>query len=424
VNHYLPLLIGLLLYLAIGCWAAEGDGTLVVPASEQDQSAAIQQALDARSAQGGGTGLLTAGNHRLDNPVVIPSGVALKGVWAGPHHAQLDKGSVILAYAGKGKADDPPLIKLSPSSTVQGLTFYYPEQTLPDVIPYPWTIQGEGMHGNVLDITLVNAYNGIDFGTHPNELHHIRNVYGCVLNVGVYIDKCTDIGRVENVHFNHHYWTRAVQVDHAFWDPLFAHSYLNVTAFKIGRADWEQFVDTFTISCKIGYHFIDTPRGACNGSFVGIAADFTQIPILVDQSWPPGLLITNGQFVAGNGAHNESFIVTSPSFSGDLRLTNCSFWGPAERIATLDGSGMVSMSQCNFSNFGQPAEKKGLTGIYLNAGSLSLEGCTFSSVWEGISIGEQARSAVIIGNTSATPLRVENHSQGDVQQFGNVARGE
>lgn len=422
MNHHTFLLTILLACLPVSFCTAATDGTLVVPPSKVDQSVAVQKALNKCASSGGGTVMLAPGNHRLDKPVVVPSGVALAGVWAGPHHAQLDKGSVILAYAGKGKENDPPLIKLSPNSTVRGLTFYYPEQTLPKVIPYPWTIQGEGMHGNVLDITLVNAYNGIDFGTHSNELHLIRNVYGCVLNVGVYVDKCTDIGRVENVHFDHHYWVRAVKADKKFWDPLFSYSYLNVTAFKIGRADWEMFVDTFAISCKIGYHFIETPLGACNGSFVGIAADFSQIPILIDQSWPPGLLITNGQFVAGNGVRNESFIVTSRGFTGDVRFSNCSFWGPADKIADINGNGIVSMSQCSFSSLGQ--DKKGSAGIVLNGGSLSVQGCTFSKLWDQISIGKDAKSAVIVGNTSALPLRIENSSKGDVQILGNVVRGE
>ena len=58
------------------------------------------------------------------------------------------------------------------------------------------------MHGSVIDVTLVNPYKGIDFGTYPNELHYIRNVFGCPLKFGIYVNHTTDIGRIENVHFN------------------------------------------------------------------------------------------------------------------------------------------------------------------------------------------------------------------------------
>ncbi|MEN6582984.1 MAG: hypothetical protein ABFD54_11090 [Armatimonadota bacterium] len=402
---------------------AATDGTVVVPPSKSDQSAIIQSALNKCASNGGGIVMLAPGKHRLNKPVVVPSGVTLSGVWAGPHHAQLDKGSVILAYAGKGKETDPPLIKLSPNSTVKGLTFYYPEQHLPDVIPYPWTIQGEGMHGNVLDITLVNAYNGIDFGTYSNELHHIRNVYGCILKTGVYIDKCTDIGRVENVHFNHHYWVRAVgvNVDKKYWDPLFSYSYLNTTAFKIGRADWEMFSNTFSITTKIGYHFINGTLGPCNGSFVGIGADYTQFPILVDGTLPPGLLISNGQFVAGDAVRTESIITTSSTFSGALQFSNCSFWGPSDKIADISGNGTVSMVGCNFSRW--PQGKKNATAMVLRGGSLSVQGCTFSADWDRIIIEKAAKSAVFMGNTSAVALQIDKQGEADVQALGNVVRG-
>jgi hypothetical protein len=57
-------------------------------------------------------------------------------------------------------------------------------------------------------VTLTNPYQTIDVGTKWNELHLVRNVFACPLKIGVYIDQCTDIGRIENVHFNPNFWTR------------------------------------------------------------------------------------------------------------------------------------------------------------------------------------------------------------------------
>jgi hypothetical protein len=266
----------------------------------------------------------------------------------------------------------------------------------------------------------VNSYKGVDFGTYANELHHIRNLYGCVLKTGVYIDKCTDIGRVENVHFNHHYWTRAVNVDQKFFAPLFPYSYLHTTAFEIGRADWEMFVDTFTISCKIGYHFIVSPDGACNGSFVGMAADYTQIPVLVDQTQSPGLLITNGQFVAGDATHDECMIHIMPTNTGVIQFNNCSFWGPTRRIADVAGDGMVSFTGCNFVRF--PYEPKTGPAIVQTGGSLSVQGCYFHRNWDEIVIEKGAKSAVLVGNTSSDPIKLTNRSTADVQSVANVVR--
>jgi len=45
-----------------------------------------------------------------------------------------------------------------------------------------------------------------DAGTKSNELHFIRNVFACPLKIGVFIDRCTDVGRLENVYFNPNFW--------------------------------------------------------------------------------------------------------------------------------------------------------------------------------------------------------------------------
>ena len=47
----------------------------------------------------------------------------------------------------------------------------------------------------------------------------------------------------------------------------------NLEAFIFGRADWEYVTNTFVWGARVGYHFIKTPDGACNGQFMGIGAD-------------------------------------------------------------------------------------------------------------------------------------------------------
>ena len=395
---------------------------IVKPNSKTDCSKEIQKALDDCFASGGGVVDLGSGQYRLDNSIEIPSGVTLAGVWQGPHHTELDKGTVIMAYAGRGKENDPPLVKLEPNSTIKGMTIYYPEQTPDNIVPYPWTIQGSGMHPSVMDITIPNCYNGIDFGTFTNELHYIRNVYGSPLNLGIYIDKCTDIGRVENVHFNMHYWTRAEpDKPQSYWDPLFRHSYLNVTGFKIGRADWEMFSNTFIITAKIGYHFISDSYGASCGVFSQIACDYSQIPILIDQTQPSGISITNGQFVAGDAAHYESIVKTSPAFTGNVKFSNTNFWGPAFQIADIEGNGHVSFNQCNFSSW--PFAKK--TGVLLDikGGSVTVTNCVMAKEWDIIKLGKDVDSAIIKDNTFASAVSFENNANdADVIFKDNVIR--
>lgn len=381
-----------------------------------DDSTAIQKALDKCAATGGGSVKLPVGKYRLDKPINIPAGVTLAGEWEAPHHVNLEKGTLILAYAGKGKENDPPLIKLNSSSTLRGVSIFYPEQTIP-AIPYPWTIQGEGVHCNVLDVTLSNPYKAIDFGTYPNELHHARNVFGCPLKVGVFIDRCTDIGRIENVHFNPNFWTRIDSKTPPDGGKLVAYTLANCIAFDIGRSDWEYVLNTFSFGCKIGFRFFESKYGSCNGNFLGNGVDWPKTAILVEQTQAPGLLFTNGEFVGSPGC--EAMIEVTATHTGVLQLANCSFWGPAQRVARIAGKGSVNMSQCNVNWLKVPA---GAALIEASGGDLTVQASRFSDDAVQVRLNPGVQAAVIMGNTMFGPVKIENTSTGDVQILANVSR--
>ena len=389
-------------------FGAKGDGKV-------DDSKAIQKALDAAAEKGGGRVDLGIGRFRLDNPITVPEGVTLAGVWEAPHHAMLKKGTVIEVYAGKGKEDGPAAITLSPSSAVKGITFFYPEQRVPDVIPYPFTISGYGMHCSVIDCTFVNSYKAIDFGSQGNELHYIRNCFGCPLKVGIHIDKCTDIGRIENVHFNPHYWMRA-ECDNKpkDWGILGKYLFENLVAFEFARTDWEYVHNTFCFGAKVGYRFYKT-EGTVNGNFLGIGADWCNYAVLVEETQPPGLLITNGEFVAGKGG--KAFVAIAPSHTGVVQFSNCSFWGPCSTVAQIEGTGTVSFDQCTFHNHGP---EKDLFTIDARSGHITISGCRFGNDRPDIKLGKDVRTAIIMGNRFAVSKEIENQSSGDVQEGLNV----
>ncbi len=389
-------------------FGAKGDGL-------KNDSAAIQKALDAAGKDGGEV-FLPAGRYRLNSGLKVPAGVTLSGTWQAPHHAEHRKGTILLGYAGKGRESGEPLIHLSPNSAVKGITIFYPEQKLPKPFVYPWTIQGEGMHCSVMDVTLVNVFKGIDIGEKPNELHYIRNVFGCPLKAGVHIDKCTDIGRIENVHFNPHYWARSGEAGIPKWEDLLAYIYDNCVAFAIGRSDWEFISNTFSYGCKVGYRFYKSEAGACNGNFPGIAADWSRTCVLVEETQGAGLLITNGEFVGGTGS--EAMIDVRPSCTGVTQLSNCAFWGPAERCLRIAGSGFMSVSQGNFVNW-DPSAKQ-VPCVEALGGEINIANSFFREDKKQILLGESVKTAVITGNRFQGEARIENNSKGDVQISGNV----
>ncbi|MCP4642895.1 MAG: hypothetical protein GY851_20775, partial [bacterium] len=293
------LTVAVLSFLAAAdtAWAAEGTAPPVPPTTlwttcvadfdargdgETDDTAAFQAALNA-AAEKGGIVFAPAGTYRIDGNLDVPQGVVLRGVWEAPHHTDIGKGTVLYATGNKGKEDGPPFIMLHQSSGVRGLTIFYPDQVVTDIQPYPWCIQGQGMHGSVRDVTLVNPYKGIDFGTHPNELHLVENVFGQPLRLGVFVDQTTDIGRLQNVHFNPHAWVRAAHSSAGF-DPkiLFAYLEEHFVGFLIGKTDWEYMRDCFCIFPKIGYHFVNAGHGTGNVVLTQCGADICPISVQVD----------------------------------------------------------------------------------------------------------------------------------------------
>ncbi len=396
-------------------FGAKGDG-------RTDDARGIQAALDAAAAAGGGVVDLGAGQFRLDAGLTVPSGVTLSGVWQAPHFSTPAAGTTLLAFAGRGKEKGPPLIALRSNAAVQGITVHYPEQTVSDLKPYPWTIQGEGTHPSVSEVTLLNPWKGIDFGSRSNEMHYIRNVYGCPLSTGVYLDRCTDIGRVENVHFNPNSWTRSgvpTSPKGAEGQKLVEFLQKNLVAFEIGRSDWEFMVNTFSWGSKVGYRFFKSADGPTNGNFLGIAADWAVVPLLVEDAQAPGLLITNGEFVGSPAC--EAVVKVAASNTGAVQLSNSSFWGPHHRIVLAEGKGTVSLFQCNFVQW-DPAGK-GLPAVEVLGGSLILQGSIFNQDKLQVRLGPEVKSAVVMGNQFRGKARIENQSRGEVQVLGNVSRG-
>jgi hypothetical protein len=401
--------------LEVTDFGAIGDG-------QSDDTKAFQDALKNAAARGGGVVVAPIGSFRIATHLEIPSGVCLQGQWQAPHHSRMPKGatgSLLLAEEGKGSESGPPFILLHENAAIRGFTIFYPEQTIDSVSPYPFTIEGNGrgtMHATAENVTLVNSYNGIAFRKH-HELHHVRNVYGVCLRRGIQIDNCTDIGRIENVHFNPHYWIRSSWPNAPVGEKrqaLLNYVNANGEAFIFGRTDWEYVFNTFCYGYKIGYRFVDGETGAMNGNLVGIGSDGSNVAVQVDAANPFGILITNGEFVSMFGDHPVE-VVTGSGFKGVLQLNNCSFWGPTYACAELRGPGTVSFNQCNFVHWNQDSP-----AILVERGSVTIASSRFQLAQKHVRLGKNVKSAIVMGNTFTGPMDLLNESQGRVQTGLNV----
>jgi len=379
---------------------AFGDGVT-------DATAPIQQLLDA-AAKSGGEVRLPPGQYLLKGSLTVPTGVALRGSWDAPHHGSgWDKGSTLLVTGGRGQEDGPATITLKENAALEGFTMLWPEQLVANTTPYPWAVYGVGTHVTVENLTFVNAYQGVKVGdpVHGGALHLIRNVFGCVLRRGIMVDNTADIGRIENVHFNPHYWGSShhpsVGTDNTFYLKSTAFMVNNLEAFIFARSDWEYVTNTFVWGAKSGYLFIESKAGRCNGQFLGIGADYCQACVRIEKIQSVGLQITNGEFTAFAGEPNSA-IVTEPEADGAVQFVNCNFWGVKNHVAWLQGTTAVTLADCHI------LDKLQAGAILAEKGKLIVHGCNFDQACPAVILKPDVSAAIISENLQPGGLQIDN----------------
>lgn len=163
----------------VTAYGAVGDGT-------NDDTAAIQRALNAASAGGGGLVYLPGGKYKLTDTVDIPGGVELRGTFEMRHGVQPSgastgvPGSVLQPYGGEGTTNGPVAIALEANAGLVGVTISYEDQSTNFVL-FPATIQGRGRNIYAIGVQCPIAYTFVDLDTYASTNHFFYMVDGWAL---------------------------------------------------------------------------------------------------------------------------------------------------------------------------------------------------------------------------------------------------
>ena len=350
----------------------------------RDATAAVQAALEEVARRGGGDLFLPGGFYRIDGNLDVPMGVQLRGELADPSAGGV-RGTVLMARAGRGEADGTPFVTMQLTSGLRDLAIWYPEQTLDDPQPYPFAVrQAFGEHMTVVNVCLVNAWQGLEVGTPYNHLHLWRNVTGSPLARGISIDLTSDIGRLEDIHFSPDYWSASGLPGAPGRAELRDYLRANATAVDLQRSDWPFVYGLRVDGYKIGLLIrAGVSSTLPNGQFYRCRITDCVVALRAEQVSDWGQLFTECTFAG------EVALEVAETSSGVMQFLACTFDGPV----TAEGGGHLSLNQC------------AVTGdLAVHAGTVAVANSTLKG--DALTLGGEVRAAVLAGNEHSASWQI------------------
>lgn len=346
--------------------------------SGTDSTDAFKSAL-AAAGDTGGTVYVPQGEYYVNEPLTVPNGVELRGIYDVPTHS-VTKGSVICTSYGRNNENAAAFISLEEGAGINGISFYYPEQRFTDFIPYSWTVQSLGKNCWAKNCVFINSYNALDFGTNPSDGHYINYISGSPLRRGIFIGNNSSNGWVENVQFNPHYWKRAniSGLDTTGSERLNNELNLTLESMIFGDNASEHVLATFGYAAKDLLVFVTQGKGGTNGIFIGHGSDGCRNALVAEEL--DTVVMINSELVSMNYTEDMHHIVMKPTVTGTLAQFNMTAWAqPLNSSIKLD-SGKLIIAQLfyhNLENTSNIAEVGGGT-LYMSSSMLPIKDVHFS----------------------------------------------
>jgi len=381
-------------------FGATGDGTT-------DVTSLVQTLIDSLGRLGGGTVFLPEGKYVVRGSITIRKGITLRGEWSKPVKGQPIKGTILMAYAGRGSETATPLITMETSAAVRDLAIWYPEQLPTGITAYPPAIQfGEnGFFGNEFcnakNITLVNAYSGVVFSrTNGGTCPVINGIYGTPLSRGVEIDNISDVGRIEWLDFSPAYWEGSgLPNAPAAGSAVETWIYQNGTGIVMRRNDWSYVAFVSIEGYSKGEDVapsIASPGAVANGHQYGMTFTHCKTALLLEVVSGNGIMFTQV-----NAVNCDTGFVVGPNTSGGVQFHTCTIDANVNAVeVSASSSSRFMMQQCTFT--------KG--AVTVSGGIFTASDCDFNNAAPQVLLATNARG-IVTGNRFKTAAQIQNKSQ-------------
>jgi hypothetical protein len=220
-------------------------------ASEAANTAAIRAAITAAAASRAGAHVyIPEGTYAVGDGAndifSIPKGLTIGGPERGLMRSSRLFGASDLAQTG-ARLDvrgTGKLFTMSYQTAVRDFEIYYPNQntnSAPAVYGAAFSATSNCHIPTIERITAVNPYDLIDLPSSNGGL--IRDIWAFPLHRGVYLGRCADVVRVQNVHFNYNVSPNAGD----FGANLLDYVTQNASGFVVDGAEQFDFTDCFVL---------------------------------------------------------------------------------------------------------------------------------------------------------------------------------
>lgn len=347
-------------------FGAKGDGAT-------DDTAAIQAALNAMSAAGGGIVTAPPKRYRLTSKLTIPSWVKLQGLnWQPTAVNGSEPVAMLLIDWGAGA--DNHAVEMSYSSAIEGFQFYYPGQVDKNLTyngttytaPFTFgfsisTPTAAGIYDNiqVKNIMLFNSYKGIRLNN--GGRWHVDNIQGEPLMVGFSSSDCFDVCYMNNVHLWPFYTAQDYVNPTAI--PLGAWKYNNGTAFQFFRIDQLFASKMFALGYQNGFdcktnlwaNFTDILTDTCVHPFTQVLSSRVRVSNFEFVGSPniyPAIWYEDGgvlELVNGYIPNNSSVGVQIGGSSGTVLIDNVTFENKVTPVVSTGLLVNVKIGNCRWS---------------------------------------------------------------------------
>jgi hypothetical protein len=306
----------------VNTFGAKGDG-------HSDDTMAIQNAVNAAAAAGGGSVVLNVARYYTTGTLTVPQGVVLCGAIEGPFDVTgVDPAVTTIAPTLLVTNTTAPFVTLTGlGAGVTDLLFHYPNQvktsaSTPTVYPYTIEVINSAVGAKVARSTVTNAYNFLDI-----ELGRTiaQDLFIGAFNIGVNIDHTLDFVTLHNLHHG------------VFWDEVESASYPTTidawvlnhgTALMVGRMDALEVNNFYVFSRFAGLLLTDSPDTTIPftrngwGSFSDIDLRTVQYGVIAIASQNQGYKFTNLQIVAAPGLGEAAVLLKAGGTSPPDVLVN------------------------------------------------------------------------------------------------------